>query len=296
MTRRPLGARVGARHPASARRALLAAIALVAVGLVLAATPARARQESDPTAPDRLTIVEQTPWVAPDGTFVLTLGIADRTGDETVTASVKDRVLNRTRFLATLRGEGLRSERLSAEATIDGQRATVTIAGDDLPREGVYPVIVDLLDGDGEVVDRLVTHLLRLDDPDPGAYPLGVALVVPVHARPAHTSPEEIDVAAFDPLAVTVDALAAHPGLPITVVPTPETVDGLAATNGARAAELSRAIQGSQTIAGPWVRIDPGSWARAGLSTGVQERAGEAALVAAFGSRATAPRGSLPPR
>lgn len=283
MTRRPLGARVGARHPASARRALLAAVGLLGVGLPLAATPARARQETDPTAPDRLTIIEQTPWVAPDGTFVLTLGIADRTSDETVTASVRDRVLNRTRFLGTLQGEGLRSELLSANATIDGQRATVTMAGDDLPREGVYPVIVDLVDGDGEVVDRLVTHLVRLDDPDPEAFPLGVAVVIPVHARPAHTSPGEIDVAAFDPLAVTVDALAAHPALPITVVPTPETVDGLAATNGARAAELNRAIQGSQTIAGTWVRIDPGSWARAGLSTGAQERAGAAALVAALG-------------
>ena len=63
-------------------------------------------------------------------------------------------------------------------------------------------MVVELSMRDGEVVDRLVTHLLRLDDPDPGAFPLGVALVVPVHARPRTRHQGRSTSRAFDPLAV----------------------------------------------------------------------------------------------
>jgi hypothetical protein len=131
---------------------------------------------------------------------------------------------------------------------------------------GVYPVVVELLDADDDVVDTLRTHLVRLPaiDPDDETEPLGVAVVVPFGAPPAYLDPDLDAVPAADlPVADLTEVLAAHPDVPINLAVVPESVAAVASTEPTVVDELAAALGSSQVLAAPWVRLDEAAWTRA---------------------------------
>jgi hypothetical protein len=277
------------------------AAAAAAASLVVAG-PTAAQEPAD--AEDHLVLVRQTPWVPPGGTFALRVRVDDAPDDAELRVALHDRVRTRSAFARSLEGTGLRARLTGSEAvpleqidvgddgarevrlatgTITGEQPIVTLGAD---AEGVYPVVVDLLDGDGELLDRLVTHLIRLPDPDPDEHPLGAVVVLPLHAPPSHTAPSEIDVAALAPLDITVDALVAHPGVPLTLVPTPEALAAAVDADPAAAARLAEAVNGREVLAAPWIRLDPVAWDAGGLDAELadQHEAGSSALTTVLGA------------
>ena len=108
------------------------------------------------------------------------------------------------------------------------------------PSGGVYPVVIDLVDGD-TLVDRLVTHLVRLPTPS-AAPPLSVAWVQPLDAAPALGAGRLGRAPGRRPRPAADGGrrrlLAPTPRS--TLEPTPETLDALAETDDALLAELSQ--------------------------------------------------------
>lgn len=255
----------------------------------------------------RLRVVAQTPFVAPEGVFDLRLDADRAPPGATMTLVVHRAVTSRSAFERTVAGEGLgpaisRSDPvLVTTLTLrDGARqvlfpVTAGPAGGERTRlaaAGVYPVVVELRDDGGDVVEELVTHLIRLGDPAPDRVPLAVAVVVPVHEPPATAADGTVavDLDAVDRLGGVVDALTDHPDVAVTVVPTPETLaalvgDPAAAGVGRRLEEL---VDGGDVVAGPFVRLDLNAWVGAGLATpggalDVQLDAGRAVLTTTLG-------------
>ena len=137
---------------------------------------------------------------------------------------------------------------------------------------GAYPVVIELFDGDGGSLSRLITHLVRLpeatDEPNP---PLLVALVAPSGGEPSRQPDDSVVVSSGirEGSVALASALLERPDVPLTLVPTPETVDGLAASPdpGDRSilASLEQAASGRQVLAAPYVRLDLPAWVDAGL-------------------------------
>lgn len=257
------------------RRLLAGAVAVVAAAVVVP-DPA-AGQDDEPGLADHLTVVAQTPWVEPGLAFNLRLRVDDAPDDAELRVSVRNRVRTRSEFARAVEGNGLRSELGEVRTTLadatnaDSGVTQVRVAtGGDQPaasltQAGVYPVVVELSD-DGEVVDRLVTMLVRLPLPDPDEVPIGAAVVVPLHAPPAHVAPGEIDADALARLDATVDVLLDHPDVAATLVPTPESIAAAVDADPRSAERFAEVAAGRQVLAGPWVRLDPGAWVRAGLA------------------------------
>lgn len=291
------------------RRILPAVAAAVALAAALAAAGPAAGQDDD--GPDvRLELASQTPWVRPEGEMVLRLDLDGRDvpdppapgapptagADLDLVVEVHDRLTSRSAFGLTLQGTNLGRTLATTRAPLSGLgrdatgavvvRLGVTAGGgspaeDEAPRlrlrrEGVYPVSVQV-ERSGEVVDRFVTHLVRVPDDD--SEPLGVSLVVPVHAPPAFPpeGPPRLAVADRRRLADLVGALAgaARPG--VVLAPTPETVAAVAAAgdDGDSDELLSRLREraGDAPVnGGPWVPVDPLELVAAGLGDELDEQ------------------------
>jgi hypothetical protein len=259
-----------------------AAAAAILLGLT---APAQAQDAAeDPSDGDHLVVVEQTPWVVPGGAFAMRVRVDDPPDGAQLRMALHNPVRTRSEFARTLDGEGLRS-RLTGNVPVplddvtvgdDGSVAlrivTGTVTGEpidvelDADDEGVYPVVVELLDGDDEVVDRLITYLVRLPDPNPEEHPLGAVVVLPLHAPPSHRAPGDVDAATLARLDVTVDALLAHPSVTATLVPTPEALAGAVQADPAAARRLREAVSGRTVVVTPWARLDPVAWRRDGLA------------------------------
>jgi hypothetical protein len=130
--------------------------------------------------------------------------------------------------------------------------------------DGVHPVSIALIDADGEVLDRIVTHLVRLPVDGTQTLPLAVAVVAPFHAPIAHapdgatTLPDD----ERDRLGRLADAVAGAAAVPLTIGITPETLDALAGTD--TVATVRGALLGRQVLARPYVDLDWGSWVATG--------------------------------
>ena len=184
-------------------------------------------------------MVEQTAWVDQGGTFRLLLAAPQAADDDTLTITVHDAVGSRIAFSRTITGEQLGGEAVALDPVPlgllprdTGDTISAALGPDvtgQLDGSGVYPVDVVLRTAAGEVVHRLVTHLVRLPA-DLGSPPLRVATVLPLDASPA-LQPDGatvIGAAALAGLQSAADALTEHPGLALTVDPSPETVQALA--------------------------------------------------------------------
>jgi hypothetical protein len=259
------------------RRGALLAVALAAA-LSVAPPSAPAAQEEAA----RIRLASRTPWVGPGQAFVLRLlvdGTVDK-GDAELAVSVFRRVASRSEFALTL-DDRLRGSPLNVTATAltaltpDAAGALlVELPVQDplqlpdparlrLREEGVYPVRVELRrTGGGPTLARLVTHLVYASAPQEGGEKLRVALVVPVHAPPA-LLPDRAGRAVTDGelsrLAGVAAAVEAHPDVPVTLKPTPETLQALAADDRGRETveALERSLPGRQVAGSTYVPVSP---------------------------------------
>lgn len=253
-------------------------LAAVAMGLAAAPVGGQTSPPGDTDPPVTLTLVSQSPWVAPQGTFALELRIDNPPADARLALQVHDDVAGagRERLDETVRGDDLgRSIGGPPPLPIDALERTpagavqfsVPVAssgpvppfGVRLGSDGIYPVSLTVIDGDGAERATLVTHLIRL--PSTADTPLAVALVVPVHAPPSF-QPDgvpRIDAGELGRLTSAIDAVTAWPRVPLTVQATPETVDALNASSAegtARVRALAGALGGRQLVGGAYVDYD----------------------------------------
>lgn len=242
---------------------------------------------------DRVRLKSQTPWVAPGQELVLRLAVTTRRPppDVEVAVAVYRRVTSRSDFNKTLEGRprtaplNVTSTPLSELSTDPGGAVVVRLPVQDAakpaewPRlrlgdEGVYPVRVELREaGGGASLNEFVTHLVYANPPPQGGRPLGVALVLPAHADPA-LQPDgrrELPLPAAESLADLARSLAAHPGVPLTLAPTPETLQALATSprpaDGQTLKELASALTGRQVAAGTFVPVSLPALIAAGLDS-----------------------------
>ena len=280
---------------------LLAFGGMLAGGLPAGAVPSQAGGEAEAPAA-ALEVVDQTSVVTVPGAFVLQLRASGAPDDAVVRVAVYDRVVTRHEFGESVFGEFPRV--LDSDAAIvpvaDG---TVDVAflvveddgvdGLQLVDPGVYPLDVSLEDGTGTELARLITHLVRLPDPEDAVQPAALAVIAPVH-MPLSLAPDgsnEIDEDARAAAMRVVDAVTANVGMPLTLAPTPETLNALSANpspeNATLLERLRDATDGRQVLSAPFVRVDVAELTASGLADelGTQLTAGDEALATALARR-----------
>ncbi|HUR48282.1 MAG TPA: DUF6049 family protein [Acidimicrobiales bacterium] len=260
---------------------------LLAAALLLALSLSGTAAAQDRDGDNRLTLASKTPWVGRGGELVLRVHADAADPAETELAvAVHARITSRSRFVRTLEGDpqGSPLTVVSAPLTQLGPdpagALSVKLPVQDpaqprdagrllLSRDGVYPVRVELRElGGGEVLAGFTTHLIYATE-NPARKPLGIALVLPFHAPPTTAGDGTRTLPDLDPLRAVADALAAHRGVPLTVDPTPETVEALAQAAQGEGDEilgdLRAAMSGREVVSNTYVVTDPRSLLDAGL-------------------------------
>lgn len=228
-----------------------------------------------------LSLVRQSALGRGDGIYSFDLQVSPQRFRPTTTpievaATLHQRVKTRSEFTETLSGRTLGSVLGQVPATVvnlfPNQDATVRVAvpigpqttecpgciavGDD----GVYPIHIELRERGGErIFDDLTTHLIYAKNPS--RTPLGVALIVQLNL-PLGRNPQGQELPAssraFNAL---VEGMAARPLVPLTVIPTPETLETLqaGANTGEQTAnpllgQLRNALSGRLVLGSPFVK------------------------------------------
>jgi len=137
------------------------------------------------------------------------------------------------------------------------------------PRDGVYPVRVELRDRlAGTVVDRFVTHLLYTPEVH-SAPKLGLAMALPVHAPPALQPDGSRPVPDGDLLTAMTQGVEGIRSTPFTLAPTPETMAALATSTDAKAKGLLASVKAAAAeravLTGSYVPANLAGLAAAGL-------------------------------
>ena len=275
--------------------------AVVASVSATLAMPASAQTTNNSTA--HLTLISQSAWTPLGGTFTMQLASDGVPAGTTLTLTVHDRLQSRTGFDQTVTGGNLGPTRNLVRVPFDtlpvnpqtgarvlfvGLQGPASAGGDQLSTGlsggGVYPLEVALRDGNDQSVTSFVTHVVVADVNDTGALtvgrPLDVAWVWPLGAAPAYLPGGQPDPAVLSELEPTgrlgrqVALLGNAPDVPVTLAPTPETVDAWSNLTGkfpALAGGLNT-LRGlaarDQVLASPFVPLDLPSIIRGGL-TGV---------------------------
>jgi hypothetical protein len=264
--------------------------AALLLALVVATVLAPAASAQQPPARGRMTFVAQTPWVSPGGNFLLRVRVERPTGASNLefAMTIFPAVATRSEFVETLADQmgdaphvALQPVPLSTLREESNGDVVLTIPIRDPaaprdptrvllpPRDGVYPVRVELRDRlAGTTIDRFVTHLLHM--PELHSTPkLGVSLVFPVHAPPALQPDGSQQLPEGDSLAALAQGVDAVRATPFTLAPTPETVAALAASNDAKAkallATLKAAAAERSTLTGTYVPANLAALMGAGL-------------------------------
>ena len=265
------------------RRAMAMALAatLAAAALLVLLVPGAGAQAGGAGAQTtgRIDFVAQTPYVtAVDGQWGVRFKVTRPTGPSNleVAVSVYGPVAFRSEFQETLDGRIFGEPELNVavfplgglnpEANGDYSVAVPATLGS---QDGVHPVRVELRDRDDfDVLDEFVTHLVYLPGEHIGPK-LGVSIVLPVHDRPGlqpdgtRRLPDDAELAG---LALAIDAAGT---LPVSFVPTPETVATLVASNDPRAGavlkSLRDAVAARSLIASTYVPVSLPALTTAGL-------------------------------
>ncbi|HEV3227087.1 MAG TPA: hypothetical protein VGZ52_09635, partial [Acidimicrobiales bacterium] len=261
-------------------RARLAILGLFLVGALSSPASAQGVPDATQTRAEILQLVSQSSVVEPDSDLTLRLHVTGAPAGARIHVEVHSRVPTRSDFKAALAGRVTRARvgpAIEVPATPDASGIVVATVPTRDPQsllppdadhvrigEGVYPVTVDLLSSSG-TLDSLVTFLIRL--PVSRQFgPLGVAIVLPEGGTPAlqPDGSSTLDSSVAQSVLGHASVLQAHSGIPLTVVPTGETVDALAKSS---ADELHKAVAGRQLPVAPYVRLRPSEWLSAGLGT-----------------------------
>lgn len=254
----------------TARRFVLGLVVL-GIALVLGASAASAQEEEG-----RLTLVRQTPWLGEDEVFSLAFRSDEPlpeggsveltlygavTSREALTRGARDpEVLGDVRDTLSVDAEivpaGPDGAHLLRLRT-DGSTSALPV-GD----PGVYPLQVAVAGPDGVPGRPLLTFVVRVD-PEARESLLQTAVVLPLHAPPAF-GPEGDPVLsdrARRIFEVRSAVLERHDDVPLSVVPTPETVDALADQDPDLLADVRSALDDRHVVAGPYVRVDLAAFA-----------------------------------
>jgi len=246
-----------------------------------------------------MTFVAQSPWVGAGGDFLLRVRVDRPTGASNLefVMTVFSAVSTRSEFsetladrmddaaLVTLSPIPLATQRVEANGDVvlsigirdpaqprDPNRVLLP------PRDGVYPVRVELRDRlAGSVVDKFVTHLLHT--PELHTTPkLGLSLVFPVHAPPALQPGGDRILPDGDALTAMAQGVDAVRATPFTLAPTPETVAALAASLDPKAKAVVAALKASAaerpSVTGPFVPANLAALMGAGLDDEVASQLG----------------------
>lgn len=258
---------------------------------VLPAAPVQAGPANDQTT---VTLIDQPAWVAPDGAVSVTVKISRPPDGGQLETTLYDKVPDRNslrRSLFGLFGKAITPNGLDTQALdklprgSDGSvTATVSFSLSPtdskppkviwVPTAGVYPLDLQVSDRGGKRVTQFVTWIIRLpelsDGGPNGRTPLNVALVLPLRARPSHQPDGTVKVPADvrDRVQRLTQALSGADGGPLTLLPTPELLDSLAASDDPRDAQLLTrlrllaGIPGHGVLPGPYVDLDLPAWLR----------------------------------
>lgn len=270
--------------PSLARR-----VAAVVVGLVALAGPAAGAGPSQAAPPGRpapaLALAGQTPWVTAEGTYAVELRVTGAPPGAAVDLVVHDYVESRSQFRDALDGDlGTTAERIAAVPLTSlrtSAAGTVQVGfrpADQVGGRGVYPVEVRLLDADRRPVATVVTFLSYFTEEDAQFPPLEVAVLVDIAAPPA-LDPEggyEMSDQALAALRQRLAAVQRAPGVPVTLAPRPETLEGLVGAGGGESGDVDdlRALAvGREVLARPFVDVDLASLRDAGLLAEANQQA-----------------------
>jgi hypothetical protein len=280
------------------RLGALVAVLLVGVAVTLA-TPGRAGARRAPAG--RVTLDGQPAWSSLGDDVQLQLAVrADPSAALEIHVVVHAAISSRIAFERTLSGDRLGS----TVTSFDRPMAALPVVGPDrililnlqdpaAPRDpnrirlsvpgpaGVFPLEIQLRDSaSGDVLSSFVTHLVAVPRAAAGApvspTRLQVAWLWRVAAPPSITpagDPAPAFAAALAPggrLGRLTQSLAQTGGVPVTLVPNPETVAGARALTGnADAADFVRTLRAaaatSSILAGPYTTVEGPALLRAGL-------------------------------
>jgi hypothetical protein len=283
--------------------ALLAVVFAVATVAIAAAPAPVAAQSATPT----FVLGGQSPWVAPGAGFLMRFDATNVPPGAEVALTVHDALGSRTAFDQSIDGTNLPTTRDRQTFPFDqlpvdaatGQRVLAYPTSS--LGTGVFPIEVDLRSASDDSLAHFVTHVVvapvGADGTLTAGQPLNVAWVWPLQTEPGYvaSSPNVTtidDVSPAGRLGRQATELAANPDVPLTLAPSPETLDAWN-TFGSTKPELftgAAAIRaafdrGDQVLAGPFVPLDLPSIQRADLTDVVNPELsrGIATLQAFFG-------------
>ena len=239
------------------------------------------------TAP-LLRLIGQGPIVTEDGSYRLEVAIESATGSPLpaglgVSVTVHRRLRTVTQFLATSSGGDLGPViGLDGPMSIpaDGRtQHTVPIelqfgrVSEGCPRciplenDGVYPINVELRKtSTDDVVDRFTTHVIRSTTTANFKRRLKIAMIIPVHLPPATGGAKQLVVSRS--FVERIEAMAGRPLVPLTVAPTPETIEALVGqANNPLLSQFRDSLAGREILGGPYVRWATSSVANPLLAT-----------------------------
>ena len=245
-------------------RTATAAVLLALLGALLP-IPTTAPVGAQAPAGAALRLRGQTTWWTPEQPVTIELAVASSAGDLVVAVDLFARIGTRSGFAATI-DRGVSGRPVTsvppvplAELPTDDEGDRIVTFTPPTRTEGVYPMRVQLRPSSGgEPVGSFVTYLVHVPAVLEGD-PLSVGVILPVHAPPA-VQPDgdvAIDDERAEQLADLADALEEHADLGLTLAPTPETVEALAASPRAQDREtmatLTAALGSRQLLGAPWV-------------------------------------------
>ncbi len=296
---------------------------LLVTGATLAVVDPVGAQTNAPTTPGALRLIDQSPWVAPTGTFDLRVDAGAVAADAQIVARIYVPISTQAQLDRVTRGQSLgqRVESVTVPAAGVDRAADGSLmlsyamvasgargpTGFFLANPGVYPFSLAVVDAHGATVSQLFTQLIRLPAAPVAptgssssggtsgtAAPLAVSLVLPIAAPVAHRPDRAatLSPSALSGLDAEADVLSQYPTVAVSVAPAPETVDTLAQhdrTTGTHlVADLRAAVGHRPILSGPYVSVDSGAWVAHGLSSGYDAQlSGGAQALAQLGAGVT---------
>ena len=261
------------------------------------------------TAP-MIRLLAQGPVVTEDGTLRLDLAVESAAAKPLpaglgVAVTVHRRARTLAQFQATLAGNNLgavlglitptpissdgRTEQLVPVELRIGVPSPSCPTCIQLDNDGVYPVNVELRNlRNDDVVDRLTTHVIRITNRTTERRRLKVAVVVPLHLAPVNDRSNQLTTTRS--FIERIEAMAGRPLVPLSVAPTPETIEALfQRPDDALLTQFRASLSGREILSGPYVRWSNESWERAQLTDELasQTALGDEVLQSVLGTEPT---------
>ena len=266
--------------------------------------------------PSAVTLLGQSAWVSDRHDYHLHLGVAATVpADEQLEVMVYSPLTTRTGFDEAMSGQvhgyAMYSVRQPVSALPRDPAGGVDI---DIPvneastgripslytsaGSAVFPVQVGLVDNSGAGEGAPVSTFLVYGEPPSvsGLPKLSVSLVLPIHAAPPVGDNGRIGALPASQsvqLADLVDALAAYPGIKLTLAITPETLEALGTPSASRLdgttlATLVNLVHAGrvEVLPGTYAEVPLQGWDAAGLSAELQDQlaTGSSVLARFFGA------------